>query len=249
MKLYLITAIGLFMLSSVCAKVYLPELSKKHGSLYQGIRLLIQSEKHNAEMTWNDTQRQIDENSGTLQKVLDYMHNYETIINEKLNQINSLEQSAEVKKCYKQYERQIARFNRDLLENYFVCKQALNTSLSQLKNEVVQEIQYIHDAAAEIQELVYVCNVTDLKRIDRESHHATVTLCVLSNLGEINQHMLEAAQVSLNILARLSIYQEDNEQFEVTQGRSTNICLDFQYLRDEFETIYENVMFCVREID
>ncbi|XP_037822004.1 LOW QUALITY PROTEIN: uncharacterized protein LOC119610733 [Lucilia sericata] len=248
MKFYLILCLTFILFFSLNAKIYLPEISKKHGPLYQGIRLLILSEKLNAELAWNDTQLQIEENSAVLQKAHDYINNYERIINEKLNQLNNPEHSDEVKKCYKQYERQIARFNRDLLENYFACKQALNSSLSQLRNEIVQEIEYIHEAAIEIQELVYECNVTDLKRVDRENHHAGVTLCVLSRLGEINQHMLEASQVSLNILARLSINQEDSDQFEEMQGKTTNICLDFQYLRDEFEAIYENVMLCVKKI-
>lgn len=180
------------------------------------------------------------------------MHNYESIIGEKLNQINNLEHSEELKNCYRQYERQIARFNRELLENYFVCKKALNSSLSQLKNEVFEEIKCIRDAAIDVHELVYVCNVTDLKRTDRESHHASVALCVLSNLAEINQHMLEAAQVVLRIFSRMNINQENSEPIRddvlaKIQGMGNNICLDFQYLRDEFETVYENIMLCVKE--
>lgn len=234
----------------VLAKLQLPELNKKHGPLYLGIRSLILSEKHNAELTWNETQRQMEENSDILHKTLHYMENYETIINDKLNEINKLEHSAELKKCYKQYEKQIARFNRELIENYFVCKQALNTSLSQLKDEVKQEIQYIHDAAAEILELKYLCNVTDLKRTDREDHHATVTICVLSNLSEINQHILEATQVALNIIARLIINQDDLVKMELenVHGKAAMICLDYEYLRGEFETIYDSIMMCVEDL-
>ncbi|XP_023306810.2 uncharacterized protein LOC111688525 [Lucilia cuprina] len=249
MKVYLILSIIFFVLSSLNAKIYLPEISKKHGPLYQGIRTLILSEKLNAEQAWNDTQDQIARYSSVLEKAHDYMHNYEKIINDKLNQLNNPEHTDEVKKCYKQYERQIARFNRDLVQNYFACKQALNSSLSQLKNEIFQEIEYIHEAAIKIQELVYECNVSDLKRIDREMYHAGVTLCVISGLGEINQHMLEASQITLNILARLSINQEESGPMEEIPGKTTNICLDYQYLRDEFETIYENVMLCVKKIE
>ncbi|KAM7360145.1 uncharacterized protein ACRADG_003619 [Cochliomyia hominivorax] len=250
MKIYLVLSIIFVMLSTIQAKLHLPEISKKHGPLYQGIRLLILEEKENAETTWNETQRQIEENSDILHKALHYLHNYETIINDKLNEINNMEHAEEVKKCYKKYERQIARFNRDLLDNYFTCKQALNSSISQLKNEVMSEINYIHDAAAEILELKYICNVTDLKRIDRERHHATVTICVLSNLAEIKQNILEATQIALRILSRLLINQE--EKIHIGEDdlieKTINICLDYKYLRIEFETIYDSIMSCVKEI-
>lgn len=227
-------------------------MSNKHGPLYEGIRLLIAEEKLNAETVWNETQVQIDENSDILDKALHYMQNYGTIINEKLDQINNLQHSDQVKKCYKKYERQIARFNRDLLQQYSICKLALNSSLDQLKSEIIDEMKSIHNAATEIQEVTYICNVTDLKKMSRANHHATVTICVISDLAEIKQKVLEATQVILRILARITIYSVEDflgltgaDHIHFDMELKSNICLDFQYLRDEFETTYKSIMWCI----
>ena len=222
----------------------LPELSQKHGPLYEGFRMLIAEEKLNAEMIWNETKHQIDEYDRELFRILYYMQNYGTIMNQKLDKMNSRRISDEKKKCYKKYETQIARFNRDLIQQYYICKQALNGS--QLKSEITDEMELIRNASFEIQQIRHICNLTDLKRMDRAEHHITVTICVVSDLAEIKQKVLEATQVIFRILARITINSakgfpdltDDHEQ-------NLDVCMDFQYLRDEFETTYENIMWCI----
>ncbi|TMW51788.1 hypothetical protein DOY81_003126, partial [Sarcophaga bullata] len=118
-----------------------PNYRKMHGPLYEGFRMLLAEEKLNAETIWNETQHQIDEYDMTLFKITFYMQQYGTIINKKLDKINNLRHSDQKRKCYKEYERQIARFNRDLIQHYHICKQALNSS--QLKSEIADEIESI----------------------------------------------------------------------------------------------------------
>ncbi|TMW51790.1 hypothetical protein DOY81_003128, partial [Sarcophaga bullata] len=81
--------------------------------------------------------------------------------------------------------------------------------------------------------------------MDRANHHVTITICVVSNLAEIKQKILEATQILLRILARITInYAEGFPGLFDDQEQNLDVCMDFQYLRDEFETTYENIMWC-----
>ncbi|XP_061397071.1 uncharacterized protein LOC133332708 [Musca vetustissima] len=236
----------------------LPQVIWKHGPLYEGIQHLISEEKTAAEQIWNDTKLRIETTANEYQKAQNYLRNFEEIFNEKIQQIREWQQYEELQKCYKQYERQIARFNRNLIYKFRVCRQALNSSLSQLEDEIRTEVLYIRDAAIEIQEVVYDCNVTDLKSYNEVEenymHGSHVTMCVISKLSAIRQQQFEARHISLEILGR--IVASDIHQNEMTEGngggdgvvsrpKGDNVCLEFRHLREEFETIYDRILRCI----
>lgn len=224
----------------------------KRGPLYNAIQNLIVDEKEYAEKIWNETQHKLESTSMDLQTAVNFMKNYEQIMEDKLKQLNEWHQYEALQHCYTQYERQIARFNRDLLYKYRVCRQALNSSMSQLHEEMKTEILYIRDASLEVQELMYDCNITDLRRFDAEDRFTAtkVTTCIISQLGHIRQHQFKATHVCMDIIARIAA-NDMNQNYDGpdeignSKPNTDNVCLDFRNLSNEFESIYQRVMTCV----
>ncbi|XP_013101073.1 uncharacterized protein LOC106082879 [Stomoxys calcitrans] len=233
-----------------------PQVILKHGPLYDGIQLLIAEEKFHAQLIWNSTHRKIQKVSQEVELTLKDLQSYGQIMEEKLKQLNDLEQYQAFLECYIQYERQIARFNRDLIAKYLVCKKAVNSSLSQLRDEIKSELLYIKDAPLKVQDLKYICNVTDLKRANENDRLTAVrsTMCILSRMGSIKQRQLQATHICLEVLGRIvisdmNLNMEDADIIDGGMGGSydDNVCLEFRNLKDEFELIYERIVSCVLE--
>ncbi|XP_075144608.1 uncharacterized protein LOC142219559 [Haematobia irritans] len=257
MKFYLLYGVLTILILDTVAIERLPQLILKHGPLYGGIQNLLAEEKSLAQLIWNDTKDKIQKASEEVELTLTYLYSYGQIMEEKLKQLNDMEHYEALQECYIQYERQIARFNRDLISKYLVCKQALNSSQSQLQEEIRSELYYIRDASIEVQELRYDCNVTDLKKSTENDRLTAVrsTMCILARLGNIKQHQMEATHVCFDILGRIVVSDMDNvggnghnvgDMPELTGG---NVCLEFRHLRDEFESIYERIISCILEDD
>ncbi|XP_073820336.1 uncharacterized protein [Musca autumnalis] len=260
MKFWLFCGISAIVLLGVKGLRELPQVIWKHGPLYEGIHHMIAQEKFTAQEIWNDTKIIIEATANELQLAHNYLHNYENIFNEKIKQLKEWEQYGDLQKCYVQYERQIARFNRDLIVKYRVCRQALNSSLAQLEDEIRTEVMYIRDAALEIQEVFYDCNVTELKRFhegedaDHYYQGTRITMCVLSKLSTIRQLQFEATHICLEVLGRIVASDMNQNQLNDDSGDEVstlpigdNVCLEFRHLREEFETIYERILRCVME--
>uniref|UniRef100_A0A1I8ME45 Uncharacterized protein n=1 Tax=Musca domestica TaxID=7370 RepID=A0A1I8ME45_MUSDO len=256
MKLWLFCGILTSVLLSVHGLRDVPQVIWKHGPLYEGIHHLVAQEKFTAKEIWNDTKIIIEATANELQMAQKYLHNYEHIFSEKMKQLKEWDQYEDLRKCYVQYERQIARFNRDLITKYRICRHALNSSLSQLEDEIRSEVFYIRDAAIEIQEVVYDCNVTELRRFDDEEDNyftgSRISMCVISKLSAIRQKQFESTHISLEILGRIVASDMNQNEMEDDNGgisipRGDNVCLEFRHLREEFETIYDRILRCVMD--
>ncbi|XP_037951692.1 uncharacterized protein LOC119682349 [Teleopsis dalmanni] len=236
MKVYKIFLIFFFIHLTAASSNFSQLALRKHGPLYEAIKLLISDEQYNAQLVWNETITQYDDFLLQLQEAEAKIQFYNSVVIKRLEELNANSRPAGMNACIKEYEREIAHFNREILEKYNWCMLSLNTAEALVKNLTKEELKYIENAPMELKNVTKVCNVALLKsgRGDQKG----ITLCVVSKIGQIDQKLVESTQWCMNIISDIS--------FADSEMSSAESCRDFDDLQQEFNLVYEKVQNCMR---
>ncbi|XP_036325199.1 uncharacterized protein LOC118738382 [Rhagoletis pomonella] len=219
---------------------YSPWLStQRYGPLYEGVKLLIADAEFQAELTFNETEYQLNESVSAMHEMQSLITEYEHLIGERLHAMLANSRPTEAHKhCYHQHELAIATFDRELLEKRRSCKRMLEVSLTALKNEANSEIHFIRSAAAEARNVVGACNVAALKRHNSNIDQVGIAMCVVGRIGALNQRLFEASQNFFDEIAAVMLDGDDVDDV----GDS---CGDFDELRQQFERVYADISNCI----
>lgn len=205
------------------------------------MKLLVADAEFGAELTWNETKFQLLEAVTAIQGTQTLLDDYEALIEERLNaRLLALHSKTAYQHCYLQHNYTIATFEQELRVKLQNCKEFLKQSLVVLQNESNSELNFIRVAAAEARNVLDVCNVAELKGTESNIDHAGITMCVISRIGALDQHLSEASERFLDLLAT-----------EVNIGNAAefegNSCGEFEELRQLFDSVYDDISECVAE--
>uniref|UniRef100_A0A0A1WSW4 3-phosphoshikimate 1-carboxyvinyltransferase n=1 Tax=Zeugodacus cucurbitae TaxID=28588 RepID=A0A0A1WSW4_ZEUCU len=240
----LILKFGATLLLLTQASPYSPWLTtQNHGPLYEGVQLLVSDAKFQAELTWNETEFQLLEAVTAMQGTQTLLDDYEPLIEERLNaRLLATRSNNAYQHCYLQHDYAIETFEQELTLKLQRCRAKLTQSLTVLQDESNSELNFIRDAAAEARDVLEICNVVELKGRESDSDHAGITMCVISRVGALDQHLSAAAESFLDLLAT-EVSADDAAEHE------GNSCEAFEELRQLFDTVYADISECVGEWD
>ncbi|XP_068157113.1 uncharacterized protein [Drosophila tropicalis] len=225
----------LLLLTFLCQNVCQGQrIWRKYGPLYESTKSVIAEQSLRASNLWNSTQKVIHQRADQVQQTKNTIDEEQRIINARLEQFFSVQHSPELRSCYKQYERQVASLNRQLIDKYKVCSQSLDTILEHFEEEIVLEASFMSIASGEIEKLTKLCKVWQLKQLSY--NHMGVLLCTVSGIGGINQRLATSLELCRDILLEMS--PEDLD----TPG-----CRTYQQLKMQFDQIYVDIETCIEE--
>ncbi|XP_030376275.1 uncharacterized protein LOC115625378 [Scaptodrosophila lebanonensis] len=224
-------------LSQISGVFFQPQrILRKHGPLYESVRLLIESQSLSAAEAWKNTEQQINESIYLVQDAQGTMNAIQQKVNDRMELLYyNHPQTVEFRKCFKQYELEVGHFNRDLLSHYSSCKQSLDLQLERFEQTVLEQASFMKTAERQISELAHTCDIARLKR--NESNHAGVLLCTVAGIGQVNNRMSSALLQCLDIMLELSL-----EQME------TQSCSSYEELNMQFDEIYQQIRACEEEL-
>ncbi|XP_011191756.2 uncharacterized protein LOC105218096 [Zeugodacus cucurbitae] len=238
----LILNFGATLLLLTQASPYSPWLTtQNHGPLYEGVKLLVSDAEFQAELTWNETEFQLLEAVTAMQGTQTLLDDYEPLIEERLNaRLLATRSNTAYQHCYLQHDYAIETFEQELTLKLQRCRAKLTQSLTVLQDESNSELNFIRDAAAEARDVLEICNVAELKGRASDSDHAGITMCVISRVGALDQHLSAAAESFLDLLAT---------EVSADDAAEGNSCEAFEELRQLFDTVYADISECVGEWD
>ncbi|XP_017140162.1 uncharacterized protein LOC108154403 [Drosophila miranda] len=206
----------------------------KQGPLYESTKLLIAEESFRAHQLWNDTHHAIYAHAEQVQQAKDTLDTKQQQVSARLEDFFDHQYTVEWGSCFKQHEREVAHFNRELIDKYSICRQSLDSVMEHFEQEVVQEANFLNVAAQKISDLSKICQIWQLKQ--SSFNHAGVLLCTVAGIGGINQRMASSLELCWDILLELSL-----EELE------TPSCTAYHQLKMQFDVVYAGIESCVME--
>ncbi|BFF91133.1 uncharacterized protein DMAD_09487 [Drosophila madeirensis] len=228
----------LLLLSFLCAETESRRTWSKQGPLYESTKQLIAGESFRAEQLWNDTHQAIYAYAEQLQQAKDTLDTQQQQVSARLEHFFDHQNTVEWGACFKQHEREVARFSRQLIDTYSVCRQSLDSVMEHFEQEVVLEAGFLNVAAQKIADLSKSCQLWQLKQSN--FNHAGVLLCTVAGIGGINQRLATSLELCWDILLELSLEGQN------TAGSSPS-CSAYYLLKMQFDEIFAGIKSCVRE--
>ncbi|XP_022224900.1 uncharacterized protein LOC111075738 [Drosophila obscura] len=206
----------------------------EEGPLYESTKLLIAEQRFRADQLWNDTNQAIYAQAEQVQQAKDTLDTHQRQVSARLEEFFDHQYTVEWGACFKQHEREVAHFNRELIDKYSICRQSLDNVMAHFEQEVVEEASFLNVAAQKIADLAKICQVWQLKQSN--FNHAGVLLCTVAGIGGINQRLASSLELCWDILLEMSLEELD-----------TPSCSAYHQLKMQFDAVYAGIETCVME--